>query len=59
MNTGKYVFSQIVDFLPKMYFYRLLGLTIDRTMNWSYSYWIQLLTIMYGQLSGCASFREP
>ena len=58
MNTGKYVFSQIVDFLPKMYFYRLLGLTIDRTMNWSYSYWIQLLTIMYGQLSGCASLRE-
>jgi len=34
MNTGKYVFSQIVEFLPKRYFERLIINCKDRTVNY-------------------------
>ena len=58
MNTGKYVFSQIVEFLPKRYFERLIINCKDRTVNMSPSYWSHLLVIMFGQLIGCRSLRE-
>ena len=58
MNTGKYVFSQIVEFLPKRYFERLIINCKDRTVNMSPSYWSHLLVIMFSQLIGCRSLRE-
>ncbi len=58
MNTGKYVFSQIVEFLPKRYFEGLIINCKDRTVNMTPSYWIHLFVIMYGQLKGCRSLRE-
>lgn len=58
MNTGKYVFAQIVEFLPKRYFERLVIKHKDRTAGMSPSYWSHLLVIMYGQLIGCHSLRE-
>jgi hypothetical protein len=59
MNNGKYVFSQITDFLPKRYFERLV-MTIcnDRTQRWNLTYWNQMLVLMFGQLDGCNSLRE-
>lgn len=59
MNSGKYVFSQITDFLPNRYFERLV-MTIcnDRTQGWNLTYWNQMLVLMFGQLDGCNSLRE-
>lgn len=58
MNVGKYVFAQIVEFLPKRYFERLVIKHKDRTVGMSPSYWSHMLVIMYGQLIGCHSLRE-
>jgi len=53
MNFGKYIFSQIADFLPKRYFERLVMKSIDKSKNWELSAWNQLLVLMYGQLASC------
>lgn len=58
MNVGKYVFAQIVQFLPKRYFERLVSNYKDRTARMAPSYWSHMLVIMYGQLIGCHSLRE-
>ena len=59
MNSGKYLFSQITDFLPKRYFERLVMTTCnDRTQGWNLTYWNQMLVLMFGQLDGCNSLRE-
>lgn len=58
MNVGKYVFAQIVQFLPKRYFERLVIKHKDRTAGIAPSYWGHMLVIMYGQLTGCHSLRE-
>lgn len=63
MFTGRYIFSQIADFLPKRYFERIMenrakNKVEDRTLNWQLSYWGQLLVLMFGQLLGCRSLRE-
>ncbi len=58
MNQGKYVFSQIVKFIPQRYFERLMTKYKDRTENWSLTSWNQMLVLMFGQLDGCSSLRE-
>jgi hypothetical protein len=59
MNSGKYLFSQITDFLPKRYFERLvMEKCNDKTKRWDLTYWNQLLVLMFGQLDGCNSLRE-
>ena len=58
MNVGKYVFAQIVQFLPKRYFDRLVIKYKDRTAGMTPSYWSHMLVIMFGQLTGCHSLRE-
>ena len=58
MNQGKYVFSQITDFIPKRQFERLAAEYNDRTKGWELTPWNQLLVLIYGQLEGCRSLRE-
>lgn len=58
MNAGKYVFAQMLEFLPKRYFERLVIKHKDRTAGMAPSYWSHMLVIMYGQLIGCHSLRE-
>lgn len=58
MHIGKYVFTQVVSFLPKRYFERLVVNSDDRTRNWTPSHWSHLLVLMFGQLIGCSSLRE-
>lgn len=58
MNVGKYVFAQIVEFLPKRYFERLVIKHKDRSAGMAPSYWSHMLVIIYGQLIGCHSLRE-
>lgn len=63
MNAGRYIFSQITDFLPKRKFERIMSSRAkkdihDKTAAWQLSYWGQLLVLIYGQLNGCRSLRE-
>lgn len=58
MNQGKYIFSQIVEFIPQRYFERMMTRYNDRTGKWSLTSWNQMLVLMFGQLDGCNSLRE-
>ena len=58
MNIGKYIFSQMVEFLPQRYFERLVEKSRDRTKKWQLRFWNQMLVLMFGQLDGCNSLRE-
>lgn len=58
MNQGKYVFSQIAEFIPQRYFERIMVKHKDRTEQWSLTSWSQMLVLMFGQLDGCNSLRE-
>ncbi len=58
MNTAKYVFSQIADFLPKRFFERLITNCKDRTVNISPSISSHQLDNMFGQLIDCRSLRK-
>jgi hypothetical protein len=58
MNQGKYIFSQLVEFLPNRVFdWIVKKYQGDRYIK-SFSCWNQLLIMMYGQLSGSESLRE-
>ncbi len=58
MNSGKYVFSQLVAFLPK----RVFDMIVKRydADKWvkTFTCWNQLLVMVYGQLAACDSLRE-
>lgn len=58
MHTGKYVFAQLVEFLPQKTFQRIVMKYQGDKYIKSFSCWNQLLIMMYGQLSGCDSLRE-
>jgi hypothetical protein len=59
MNHGKYLFSQITDFLPKRYFERLvMRKCTDKTQRWGLTFWNHMLVLIFGQLDGCNSLRE-
>ena len=58
MNEGKYVFSQLVKFLPKRSFDCIVMKFQGDKYIKSFSCWNQLLIMMYGQLSGSDSLRE-
>jgi hypothetical protein len=58
MNQGKYVFSQIVTFLPARIFDRcVLTLNGDKWTK-HFTCWNQLLCMMFGQLSSRDSLRD-
>ena len=58
MHIGKYVFAQIVLFLPQRHFRRILAKYDDRTKGWTMSHWSHVLVLMFGQLMGCGTLRE-
>lgn len=58
MNSGKYVFSQLVDFLPKRVFDMIVKRYDGDKWVKTYTCWNQLLVMMYGQLVACDSLRE-
>ena len=58
MHTGHYIFTQIIRFLPRRQFWRILDKYDDRTLGWSFTHWNQLLVLMFGQFLGCGSLRE-
>jgi len=58
MYSGKYVFAQLIEFLPQKTFQRIVMKFQGDKYIKSFSCWNQLLIMMYGQLSGCDSLRE-
>ena len=58
MNTGKYIFSQFVEFLPKRVFDGIVKKYNGDKYVKTFTCWSQLLVMMFGQLSSCDSLRE-
>lgn len=58
MHTGKYVFAQLVEFLPQKTFQRIVMKYEGDKYVKSFSCWNQLLVMMFGQLSNRESLRD-
>jgi len=58
MNSDKYVFSQLVDFLPKRVFDMIVKRHNGNKWVKTFTCWNQLLVMMYGQLASCDTLRE-
>lgn len=58
MNSGKYVFSQLVELLPKRIFDGIVKKYGGDMYVKTLTCWNQLLVMMFGQLSSCDSLRE-
>ena len=58
MNQDKYVFSQVVEFLNRNKFNRLVQKYNGDHYIKYYSYYNQLVTLIFGQLSRFASLRD-
>lgn len=58
MNTGKYVFSQLVEFLPKRIFDGIAERHDSNKYVKHFTCWNQLLAMMFGQLTNRESLRD-
>lgn len=58
MNKGKYVFSQLLDFLDKDVFLRISNKCNGNRYVKSFTCWNQLAVMMFGQLSNRESLRD-
>ena len=58
MNQGKYVFSQLTDFLPKRVFEVLTEKHHGNKYVKHFTCWNQLLCMVFGQLTGRDSLRD-
>ncbi len=58
MNQGKYVYSQLTDFLPQRVFDRLVHKYNGNKHVRHFSCWNQLLSMIFGQLTGRDSLRD-
>ena len=58
MNHGKYVFSQLVEFLPQRVFDRLVTKYAGNKKVRHFTCWNQLLCMIFGQLSSRDSLRD-
>jgi IS4 transposase len=58
MNHGKYVFSQLVEFLPQRVFDRFVTMYDGNKYVRHFTCWNQLLCMIFGQLSSRDSLRD-
>ena len=58
MNTGKYVFAQLVEFLPKRIFDGIAEKSGGNKYVKHFTCWNQLLAMMFGQLTNRESLRD-
>jgi hypothetical protein len=58
MNNGKYVFSQLVEFLPQRVFDRMVLKHSGNKNIKHFSCWNQLLCLIFGQLCDRESLRD-
>jgi len=58
MNTGKYIFAQLIEFLPQRIFDRIVIKNEGNKYVKHFTCWNQLLVMMFGQLSNRDSLRD-
>jgi hypothetical protein len=58
MNEGKYVFAQLVEFLPHRVFDRIVGKHNGNRYVKHFTCWNQLLCMVFGQLTNRDSLRD-
>lgn len=58
MNNGRFVFAQLLDFLPLHEFRKCVERYDGNRRIRSFSCWDQFLCMTFGQLAGCHSLRE-
>lgn len=58
MNKGRYVFSQVLDFLPRFQFDRLATKYRGDWHSKDLTCYNQFLHLLFGQLTGCDSVRD-
>ena len=58
MNKGKYVFSQLLDFLDKDVFLRISNKYNGNRYVKSFTCWNQLAVMMFGQLSNTGARKQ-
>ena len=58
MNNGKYVFAQIIEFLPQRVFDRLVEKYEGNRYVKHFTCWNQLLCMVFGQLTNRDSLRD-
>jgi hypothetical protein len=58
MDQDKYVFAQLVEFLPYYDFYYIVKKHKGNKGIRDFSCWNQLLMMLFGQLSNCDSMRD-
>jgi hypothetical protein len=58
MNQGKYVFAQLTEFLPHRVFDRLVNKYDGNKHVRHFTCWNQLLSMIFGQLTGRESLRH-
>ena len=58
MNQGKYIFSQLIDFLPKRVFDFIVQKYKGNQKVLTFTCWNQLLCMIFGQLISSDSLRE-
>lgn len=58
MNSGKYVFSQVVEFLPQRVFDGIVAKYFGNKYVKHFTCWNQLLCMIFGQLSSRESLRD-
>ncbi len=58
MNQGKYVFSQLIEFLPQRVFDRITSKYLGNKSIKHFTCWNQLLCMIFGQLSYRESLRD-
>ena len=58
MNQGKYVFTQITDFLPKRVFDCIVARYLGDKSVRHFSFWNQMLCMIFGQLTNRDSLRN-
>lgn len=58
MNDGRYIFSQVLDFLPRYVFDKAVTKYKGNKHAKSLSCYNQLLHLLFGQITGCSSIRD-
>ena len=58
MNQGKFVFSQVVEYIPRYQFDKLVKLYKGDWHTKNLSSYNHLLHLLFGQLTGCDSLRD-
>ena len=58
MNVGCYIFSQVVDYIPRYQFDKLVAKYHGNRHSKDLTCYNQLLHLLFGQITGCGSLRD-